>query len=103
MKLTSAGQEAMLRTYEDTLVSHLGDVYSSQRISAVLPRLRPITLADRRSTLHDGDRSNLDDIHRAQDLIDDIGHYTSDRNRLLCDYVQWQRDVNDHLLCRPKK
>ena len=103
MKLTSAGQEAMLRTYEDTLVSHLADVYSSKRIGAVLPRLHPVTRADRRSTIHNGDRSHLDDIHRAQHLIDDIVHHTSDKNRLLGEYVQWQKDVNHHLLPRRKR
>lgn len=29
----------MIKTYEDTLISHLTNVYSSKRIGAVLPRL----------------------------------------------------------------
>ena len=90
--LTSAGQEAMIKTYEDTLISHLTNVYSSKRIGAVLPRLNTAAFRDRLPVINkNNSQKHLDYIHQAQTLIDNILNNNSPKNEMLCDYVKWQQ------------
>ena len=73
----------MLQTYEDTLVTHLTDIYASNRIGAVLPRGRsPAKHEDR-----------LDYIRQAQHMIDTANSETFDKDELLCHYVKWQQKL----------
>ena len=81
-RLSSIGQEAMLQTYEDTLLTHLKELYSSERILAVLPR-------DRKSISKDHP-NRLQSIRQAQQLVDQFNRNSSDRDRLLSNYVRWQ-------------
>lgn len=83
-RLSSIGQEAMLQTYEDTLLTHLNHLYSSDRISAVFPR-------DRKSTSIDHP-NRLQSIRQAQNLVDQFDRNSSDRDRLLSNYVRWQKN-----------
>jgi hypothetical protein len=91
--LTPAGQEAMVKTYEDTLVSHLTNIYSSKRIGAVLPRLNTAAFRDRLPiiTNNNNNQKHVDNIHQAQTLIDNILNNNSSKNEMLCDYVKWQQ------------
>jgi len=80
----------MVKTYEDTLVSHITNVYSSKRIGKVLPRLPTATYRERLPKLKPC-HSHLDHIHQAQDLIDNILNQSSEKDELLWDYVRWQQ------------
>ena len=73
----------MLQTYEDTLITHLTDIYASKRIGAVLPRGRSPVAHEHR----------LDYIRQAQLLIDSVNSKTYDKDELLCHYVQWQQKL----------
>ncbi|CAF1045485.1 unnamed protein product [Rotaria sordida] len=89
--LTPIGQEAMLKTYEDTLVSHLTNVYSSKRIGNVLPRLHTAAFRHRLPIINNCNRNHTDNIHQAQNLIDNILNNNSQKDEILCDYVRWQQ------------
>jgi hypothetical protein len=84
------GQEAMMKTYEDTLISHLTDVYSSKRIANVLPRLNTPAFRQRLPVLNDYSQNRLDSIHQAQILIDNILSNNRQKDKILGDYVKWQ-------------
>ncbi|CAF2410063.1 unnamed protein product [Rotaria sp. Silwood2] len=89
--LTPIGQEAMIKTYEDTLVSHLTNVYSSKRIGTILPRLHTATFRHRLPIIKNSNQNHVDNIHRAQNLIDNIFNSDSQKEEILCDYVRWQQ------------
>jgi hypothetical protein len=79
----------MVKTYEDTLASHLTNVYSSKRIGAVLPRLPTATFRHRLPKIKNN-QNHLDNIKKAQDLIDNILNNHSRKEKILGDYVRWQ-------------
>ncbi len=89
--LTPIGQEAMIKTYEDTLISHLTNVYSSKRIGAVLPRLHTAVFRQRLPVINNTRQTNLDHIHQAQLIIDNILNNNCHKDEILYDYVRWQR------------
>ena len=82
----------MIKTYEDTLISHLTNIYSSKHIGAILPRLRTAAFRHRLPTIHNYRQNHLNNIHRAQNLIDNILNHNSQKDEILCDYVRWQQD-----------
>ncbi len=88
--LTPIGQEAMMKTYQDTLITHLTNVYSSKRIGAVLPRLPTATFRHRLPMIKNN-QDHLNNIQQAQTLIDDILNNTSRKEEMLGDYVRWQQ------------
>jgi len=88
---TLIGQEAMLKTYEDTLLSHLTSVYSSKRITAVLPRL-PTAAFRHRLPMIKNNQNHFHNIEQAQDIIDNILNNNSQKEDILCDYVRWQQN-----------
>ncbi|CAF0861465.1 unnamed protein product [Adineta steineri] len=90
--LTPVGQQAMMKTYEDTLITHLTDVYSSKRIGNVLPRLQTAAYRHRLSPVNNknNNQTHVDNIHQAQNLIDHILHNNRSKDKILCDYVKWQ-------------
>jgi hypothetical protein len=79
-KLSQTGQQAMLKTYEDTLVTHLSTMYASQRITTVLPRSRTKL----------NTRYPIPAIAKAQGLIDDIAERGAEKDQILFNYVHWQ-------------
>ncbi|CAF0987527.1 unnamed protein product [Rotaria sp. Silwood1] len=89
--LTPIGQEAMIKSYEDTLVSHLTNVYSSKRIGTILPRLHTATFRHRLPMINKCDQNHVDNIHQAQNLIDNIINNDFPKEDILCDYVRWQQ------------
>jgi hypothetical protein len=86
----------MIKTYEDTLISHLTNVYSSKRIGAVLPRLDTAKFRNRLPAINNNSQKNVDNIHQAQNLIDNILNNNSPKNEMLCDYVKWQQKWTKH-------
>ncbi len=80
----------MVKTYEDTLISHLTNVYASKRIGAVLPRL-PTATFRHRLPLIKNNPNHSDNIQQAQNLIDNILNNPSEKVDMLCDYVRWQK------------
>lgn len=89
--LTPIGQEAMIKTYEDTLINHLTNVYSSKRIGAVLPRLPTATFRERLPSIKNNE-VHRDNIKQAQHLIDNILNNQLQKDDMLCDYVRWQQN-----------
>ena len=81
----------MIKTYEDTVISHLTNVYPSKRIGGILPRLHTATFRHRLPTITN--RNHLDNIHQAQNLIDNILSNTSKRDEILGDYIKWQQQL----------
>jgi hypothetical protein len=88
--LTPLGQKAMVKTYEDTLITHLTNVYASKRIAHILPRLRTATFRHRLPPINNNNQTHVDSIHKAQLLIDNILNNNSQKDTILCDYVKWQ-------------
>ncbi|UJR07852.1 hypothetical protein I4U23_012135 [Adineta vaga] len=86
--LTPVGQKAMVKTYEDTLITHLTDVYSSKRIANILPRLS--TASFRHRLPKNNNQTHEYTIHNAQVLIDNILNKNCAKDKILCDYVKWQ-------------
>jgi len=80
-----------MKTYEDTLVSHLANVYSSKRIIAVLPRLSTATFRHRLPMIKNNNQNHLNNIQQAQNLIDNIFNNNSPKEETLYDYVRWQQ------------
>ncbi|CAF2110014.1 unnamed protein product [Rotaria magnacalcarata] len=89
--LTSVGQEAMVKTYEDTLISHLTNIYASKHIGAALPRLQTATFRHRLPIINSSNRTHVTNINRAQHIIDNIINNDSQKDEMLCDYVKWQQ------------
>lgn len=88
--LTSIGQEAMVKSYEDKLISHLGNIYSSKPIKAALPRLPTALFRHRLPKINTSNRNNVANIHRAQSILDNIINKDFQKDEILCDYVRWQ-------------
>ncbi|CAF1537958.1 unnamed protein product [Adineta ricciae] len=86
--LTPIGQKAMIKTYEDTLITHLANVYPSKRVANILPRLSTATFRRRLPKLNS--QTNTDTIQNAQILMDNILNKNCEKDRILCDYVKWQ-------------
>lgn len=80
----------MIKTYEDTLITHITDVYSSKRIAKVLPRLDTPAFRHRLPIINNNSQKRLDNIHQAQILIDNILNSNRQKDRILGDYVKWQ-------------
>jgi len=81
----------MVKTYEDTLISHLTNVYSSKRIGAVLPRLPTATFRNRLPIIKTNNQNHRKNIQQAQNLIDNILKNNSRKEEMLYDYVRWQQ------------
>ena len=81
----------MMKTYEDTLLSHLTSVYSSKRVAAVLPRLSSAAFRHRLPTIRKNP-NHFKNIEQAQDIIDNILNKTSQKEEVLSDYVRWQQN-----------
>lgn len=89
----------MVKTYEDTLISHLTDVYSSKRIGAVLPRLPTATFRHRLPIIQNTTKQNhLNNIQEAQNLLDNIINNNSQKEEMLCQYVKWQQQWTKHFV-----
>jgi ferritin-like metal-binding protein YciE len=81
----------MVKTYEDTLISHLTNVYSSKRIGAVLPRLPTATYRHRLPITKNNNQNHRNNIQQAQNLIDNILNNNSKKEEMLYDYIRWQQ------------
>ena len=96
--LTSVGQEAMVKAYEDTLISHLTNVYASKHIGAALPRLQTATFRHKLPTINSSNRNHVANINRAQHIIDNIINNDFKKDEMLCDYVKWQQQWTESFL-----
>lgn len=81
----------MVKTYEDTLFTHLTNVYASKRIAAVLPRLPTATYRHRLPMIKNN-LTHSENIRQAQNLIDDIVNENVQKEDLLYDYIRWQHN-----------
>ena len=81
----------MVKTYEDTLITHLTNVYSSKRIGAVLPRL-PTAIFRTRLPSITNNSNHGENIRQAQNLIDDIVNKNVQKEDVLYDYIRWQHN-----------
>lgn len=81
----------MVKSYEDTLITHLSDAYASKRITHVLPRLSTAAFRHRLPPIGQQQPTPVDSIHRAQVLIDSIVNKSCQKDTILRDYVKWQR------------
>jgi hypothetical protein len=80
-----------MKTYEDTLISHLTNVYSSKRIGAVLPRLSSAAFRHRLPMIRKNP-NHFKNIEHAQNIIDNILNKNSQKEEILSDYVRWQQN-----------
>lgn len=82
----------MIKTYEDTLISHLANAYPIEGMSTILPRLQTAAYRHRPSMKNTGNKSHLENIHRAQILIDSILKNDYQKDDMLGDYARWQKE-----------
>lgn len=84
-RLTLAGQEAMVKAYEDTLVASLKDIYSSEKFNSIIPR----------STLSTVPKKPLQVIREAQILLEKINQKSMHKHDLFEAYLRWQEKLKN--------